>query len=84
MHSTRLARQLETQEGFFCRLAVCTDRISNCPLHRVLTYKNLIYLLNLQSYWLQLTEYWSYGIHVLVSAISFSKSTAPEDILIVL
>ena len=27
---------------------VCTDRISNCPLDRVLTYKNLIYLLNLQ------------------------------------
>ena len=26
---------------------VCTDRISNCPLDRVLTY-NLIYLLNLQ------------------------------------
>ena len=24
------------------------DRISNCPLDRVLTYKNLIYLLNLQ------------------------------------
>ena len=27
---------------------VCTDRISNCPLDRVLTYKTLIYLLNLQ------------------------------------
>ena len=27
---------------------VCTDWISNCPLDRVLTYKNLIYLLNLQ------------------------------------
>ena len=27
---------------------VCADRISNCPLDRVLTYKNLIYLLNLQ------------------------------------
>ena len=25
---------------------VCADRISNCPLDRVLTYKNLIYLLN--------------------------------------
>ena len=24
---------------------VCADRISNCPLDRVLTYKNLIYLL---------------------------------------
>ena len=30
---------------------VCADRISNCPLDRVLTYKNLIYLLNLQFYW---------------------------------
>ena len=27
---------------------VCADRISNCPLDRVLTYKNFIYLLNLQ------------------------------------
>ena len=27
---------------------VCIDLISNCPLDRVLTYKNLIYLLNLQ------------------------------------
>ena len=27
---------------------VCVDRISYCPLDRVLTYKNLIYLLNLQ------------------------------------
>ena len=29
---------------------VCADRFSNCPLDRVLTYKNLIYLLNLQVY----------------------------------
>ena len=29
---------------------VCSDRISNCPLDRVLTYKNLICLLNLQIY----------------------------------
>ena len=28
---------------------VCADRISICPLDRVLTYKNLIYLLNLQN-----------------------------------
>ena len=27
---------------------VCADWFSNCPLDRVLTYKNLIYLLNLQ------------------------------------
>ena len=25
---------------------VCADRISNCPLDRVLTYKNFIYLLS--------------------------------------
>ena len=30
---------------------VCADRISNCPLDRVLTYKNLIYLFNLQFSW---------------------------------
>ena len=29
---------------------ICADRISICPLDRVLTYKNLIYLLNLQFY----------------------------------
>ena len=29
---------------------VCADRISNCPLDMVLTYKILIYLLNLQIY----------------------------------
>ena len=33
---------------------VCADRISNCPLDRVLTYKNLIYLLNLQIFLLAL------------------------------
>ena len=27
---------------------VCADRISNYPLVRILTYKNLIYLLNVQ------------------------------------
>ena len=27
---------------------VCADWISSCPLDRVLSYKNLIYLLNLQ------------------------------------
>ena len=28
---------------------VCADRSSICPLDRVLTYKNLIYLLNFQN-----------------------------------
>ena len=36
---------------------VCADRFSNCPLDRVLTYKNLIYLLNLQFY--------SNGVHLM-------------------
>ena len=35
---------------------VCTDRISNCALDRVLTYKNLIYLLNLQFLIVQIKE----------------------------
>ena len=38
---------------------VCADRLSYCPLDRVLTHKNLIYLLNLQichSYNVQLKE----------------------------
>ena len=50
MHSTGTGQPVETQDVFFWRLAgpVCADRISNCPLDRVLTYKNLIYLLNLQ------------------------------------
>ena len=39
---------------------VCADRISNCPLDRVLTYKNLIYLLNLQ-------------IHLIFYKLSHSK-----------
>ena len=38
-------RPVETQDIFFWHLA---GRISNCLLDRVLTYKNLIYLLNLQ------------------------------------
>ena len=29
---------------------VCADRKSNCPLDRVLTYENLIYLFNLRFY----------------------------------
>ena len=37
---------------------VCANRISNCPLDRVLTYKNLIYLLNLQ--------FWHFGVQYLV------------------
>ena len=37
---------------------VCADRISNCPLDRVLTYKNLIYLLNLQVSFFSLYGNW--------------------------
>ena len=36
---------------------VRADRISYCPLDRVLTYKNLIYLLNLQFYVFHLLLY---------------------------
>ena len=36
---------------------VCADLISNCPLDRVLTYENLIYLLNVQFYPTGLSEY---------------------------
>ena len=46
---------------------VCTDGISNCPLDRVLTYKNLIYLLNLQIYLLIRS-----GVTVLINGSVFS------------
>ena len=36
---------------------VCADQISNCPLDRVLTYKNLIYLSNLQIHWIVIAYY---------------------------
>ena len=41
---------METQDVFFWRLAgrSAPTGLANCPLDRVLTYKNLIYLLNLQ------------------------------------
>ena len=48
MHSTGTAWLVETKDSFFCRLAVCTNQISNYPWDRVLTYKNLMYLLNFQ------------------------------------
>ena len=50
---------------------VCTDRISNCPLDRVLTYKNLIYLLNLQFHVIDLSVLNS---HLLV--LTFKMETA--------
>ena len=43
---------------------VCADRFSNCPLDRVLTYKNLIYLLNLQFYFVinkQTNKAWTWS-----------------------
>ena len=50
MHSTGTGQPVETQDVFFWRLAGRTapTGLANCPLDRVLTYKNLIYLLNLQ------------------------------------
>ena len=48
---------VETQNRFFCCLgggggggSVYACQISNCPLGGVLTYKSLIYVLNLQIY----------------------------------
>ena len=47
-----------THRGFFLSFSrpVCADWISNCPLDRVLTYISLIYLLNLQIYWLHQSQ----------------------------
>ena len=64
---------------------VCADRISNCPLEKVLTYKNLIYLLNLQ-FLCQLTDIMSslcgVGVRVRVRVNNFSsKTTRPRDVL---
>ena len=46
----RTGQPVETQDVFFWRLAgrSAPTGLANCPLDRVLTYKNLIYLLNLQ------------------------------------
>ena len=46
----RTGQPVETQDVFFWRLAGRTapTGLAYCPLDRVLTYKNLIYLLNLQ------------------------------------
>ena len=46
--TTGPARQTPEKDVLCFHWLVCADRISNCPLDRVLTYKNLIYLLNLQ------------------------------------
>ena len=50
MHTTDRSCRYYIQDVFFWRLAgpVAPTGKSNCPLDRVLTYKNLIYLLNLQ------------------------------------
>ena len=43
-----MRRHLGSAQYYGPTVVDCADRISNCPLDRVLTYKNLIYLLNLQ------------------------------------
>ena len=43
---------------------VCADRFSNCPLDRVLTYKNLIYLLNLQFCFIMLFTYFGVSYNI--------------------
>ena len=52
---------------------VCADRISNCPLDRVLTYKNLIYLLNLQIA-LYCHKYHTYGENIFTVKQCFLNS----------
>ena len=52
---------------------VCADRFSNCPLDRVLTYKNLIYLLNLQFYCATI------AYHVGLNANSRGRRTPAND-----
>ena len=47
---------------------VCADRFSNCPLDRVLTYKNLIYLLNLQISHQRCIDLWLFMFYYLPPA----------------
>ena len=48
VHSTGTGQPVEPHLFLAFGGPVCANWISNCPLDRVLTYKNLIYLLNLQ------------------------------------
>ena len=59
---------------------VRADRISYCPLDRVLTYKNLIYLLNLQfnQCSTELQDRMSQNISLLCSRIN--KGKAPKEV----
>ena len=58
---------------------VCADRISNCPLDRVLTYKNLIYLLNLQFYCATIAYH--VGLNaLLVAARNYDQRLRKKDI----
>ena len=58
---------------------VCADRISNCPLDRVLTYKNLIYLLNLQFSGCYLFIDLPTSIYSSVNSLTFSKLSGIID-----
>ena len=56
--------------------SVCTDRISNCPLDRVLTYKNLIYLLNLQVYIEEKVDFSNFNLSYQgISSLNFGLCT---------
>ena len=57
---------------------VCADRISNCPLDRVLTYKNLIYLLNLQF----CRHFWPSGTSVLNAKNVFISETVQDRAIV--
>ena len=58
---------------------VCTDWISNCPLDRVLTYKNLIYLLNLQIWsYQQKLSFFCNDPHIVFYVISGQTFSSPH------
>ena len=61
---------------------VCADRISNCPLDRVLTYKNLIYLLNLQFYAISggYLKFLLKNTFLSETVQDFDKNFGPQDI----
>ena len=58
---------------------VCADRISYCPLDRVLTYKNLIYLLNLQFYFHLLMKSCRKGLKINNYMLFVVNKRAPEN-----
>ena len=58
----RTGQPVETQDVFFWRLAgrSAPTGLANCPLDRVLTYKNLIYLLKFDRFMDRELELWNH------------------------